>query len=66
MNDELSLDPWKDVLGIDVASERLQQNLAAYRDILAEIAKLRSLDLTDVPPAIVFEPTAPYRLKAKR
>jgi hypothetical protein len=66
MNDGPSLDPWKDVLGIDVAPERLQENLAAYRGILAEIVKLRSLDLTDVPPAIIFEPTAPYRLKARR
>lgn len=66
MNDGPSLDPWKDVLGVDVAPERLSENLAAYRDILAEIMKLRSLDLTDVPPAIIFEPTAPYRLKAKR
>lgn len=61
-----TLDPWKDVLGVDVAPERLHENLGAYRDILAEIVKLRSLDLTDVPPAVIFDPTAPYRLKGKR
>jgi hypothetical protein len=30
--------------------------LAAFQPIAQEIAKLRSLDLTDVHPAIVFSP----------
>ena len=59
-------DPYKDVLGLDLPPERLQEVLAAYRGILAEINKLRTLDLTDVYPAIVFEPTAPYRAGRKR
>jgi len=59
-------DPWKDILGIDLPPERLQEVLAAYRDILAEINKLRALDLTDTHPAIVFEPTAPYRAIGER
>lgn len=59
MND----DPYKDLFGLDLPPDRLQEVLAAYGDILAEIRKLRSLDLTDVHPAIVFEPTAPYRNK---
>ncbi len=63
MNDP---DLYKDVLGLDLPPERLQEVLAAYRDILAEIDKLRTLDLTDVHPAIVFEPTAPYRARGKR
>lgn len=66
MNDGPPLNPWKDVLGVDVAPERLHENLTAFRDILAEIVKLRSLDLTDVAPAVIFEPTAPYRLKGSR
>jgi hypothetical protein len=63
MNDS---DPYKDVLGLDLPPERLQEVLAACREILAEIDKLRSLDLTDTHPAILFEPTAPYRASGKR
>jgi len=37
------------------------ENLAAYRGILDEIVKLRMLDLTDIHPAVVFDPTLPYR-----
>ena len=55
------LDPFKDILGVDFAPERLQQNLDAFRSILAEIRKLRALDLTDIHPAVIFEPTAAYR-----
>jgi hypothetical protein len=40
---------------------RLAENLDAYRAILVEIQKLRSLDLTDVHPAIVYDPQIPYR-----
>lgn len=56
-------DPYKEHFGLDLAPERLQEVLAAYGDILRQIEKLRSLDLTDTHPAIVFEPTAPYRNK---
>jgi hypothetical protein len=59
-------DPYENVLGLDLPPERLQEVLAAYRDILAEIDKLRTLDLTDTHPAILFEPTAPYRAGGKR
>lgn len=61
MNEEPSLDPWKDILDVNVDDERLRRNLRPYRTILAEIRKLRALDLTDVHPAVIFEPTAPYR-----
>jgi len=54
-------DPYRDILGVDVTPERLDENLAAFDDIRREIVKLRQLDLTGVHPAIVFEPTAPYR-----
>jgi putative NADH-flavin reductase len=56
-----SLDPYRDILGVQFDAERLTENLAAFHDILREIQKLRQLDLTDVSPALVFEPTAPYR-----
>ena len=55
------LDPWKDVVGLDVDPERLAVDVAAFRDIHAELLKLRALDLTDTHPAVIFEPTAPYR-----
>ena len=60
MNDS-PLDPFKDILGIDLAPERLHENLAAYRSILTEIQKLRELDLTDIHPVVIFEPTAVWR-----
>ncbi len=55
------LDVWTDILDVQVNPERLKLNLASYTEILEEIKKLRALDLTDVHPAIIFEPTAPYR-----
>jgi hypothetical protein len=55
------LDLVRDVLGIDLPPERLARDLAAFARILEEIGKLRELDLTDIHPSIVFDPTAPYR-----
>lgn len=55
------LDPFKDLLGVDFTPQRLEQNLEAFRPILGEIRKLRALDLADVHPAVIFEPTAAYR-----
>jgi hypothetical protein len=51
------LDLLRDVLGLEVDTERQEAVLAAYRDVLREIMKLRALDLTDVHPAVVFAPT---------
>ena len=48
----------RDVLGLDLDPERRTAVLAAYRDVLRELEKLRALDLTDVHPAIVFSPIA--------
>ena len=45
-----------DVLGISLKPERVEENLNAYADILQEIAKLRTLDLSDVHPAVIFSP----------
>jgi len=61
MSEPNEIDPYRELFGLDLPPERLQEVLAAYGDILGEIRKLRDLDLTDVHPAIVFEPTAPYR-----
>lgn len=47
--------------GTPLDSERLQAVLAAYAPVLEEIARLRTLDLRDVHPAVIYEPTAPYR-----
>jgi len=54
-------DVWLDIIDVQVSSERLSENLDSYAEILSEIRKLRDLDLTDVHPAVIFEPTAPYR-----
>jgi len=51
--------------GIPLAPERLAEVLDAYAPIFEEIAKLRALDLTDVHPAVIFEPTAAYRKAAR-
>jgi len=45
-----------DVLGIELEQERRVVVLAAFQPVALEIAKLRSLDLTDVHPAVVFSP----------
>jgi hypothetical protein len=46
-----------EAVGIDVPIGDRAQLLAAYRGIAAEIAKLRTLDLTDEHPAVIFDPT---------
>jgi len=61
-----SLDPFRDILGVALAPERLAENLESYRAILDEIRKLRELDLTEVHPAVIFEPTAPYRQESEQ
>jgi hypothetical protein len=55
------LDLVRDVLGIELPPEHLAENLAAFARILEEIRKLRTLDLTDIHPSVVFDPTVPYR-----
>lgn len=53
-------DPYKDIVGVDFPPERLDKNLQAFEDILSAIRKLRELDLTDVHPAVVFDPADGY------
>ena len=65
MTTKHSEDPFRHLLGLDLAPDRLEEVLSVYRDILKDIERLRELDLTDVHPAIVFEPTAPYRRGGK-
>jgi hypothetical protein len=50
------LDRLVDALGIRLDEERRAIVLAAFEPVAQEIAKLRSLDLTDVHPAVVFSP----------
>jgi hypothetical protein len=45
-----------EALGIQLEEERRSAVLAAFQPMAQEIAKLRSLDLTDVHPAVVFSP----------
>lgn len=45
-----------EAIGLDLDAQRRSVVLAAFRPIAAEIAKLRSLDLGDVYPAVVFSP----------
>jgi hypothetical protein len=47
-----------DALGIELEKERRAVVLAAFRPIAQEIAKLRSLDFTDIHPAVVFSPAS--------
>jgi hypothetical protein len=54
-----------EAIGLDLDPERRSVVLEAFRPIAAEIAKLRSLDLTSVYPAVVFSPTTGLPNKPK-
>jgi hypothetical protein len=47
--------------GTPLDEGRLRQVIAAYAPIHEEIIRLRELDLSDVHPAVIFEPTAAWR-----
>jgi hypothetical protein len=49
------------VCGTPLEPQRLRALLADCRPILDEIARLREVDLADLHPALIFDPTAPYR-----
>jgi hypothetical protein len=57
---DVELDPFKDILGVAFDERRLGENIAAFAPILDEIRKLRSLDLTEVHPVVVFDPAQGY------
>ncbi|WP_267427057.1 DUF1028 domain-containing protein [Methylobacterium sp. GC_Met_2] len=51
-----------DVIGLPPeAAERMAHLQAQFAPVLAEIRTLRALDLTQVHPAILFDPSLPYR-----
>lgn len=54
------LEPYRDILGVDLDPARLDANVQAFEDILNAIRKLRECDLTDVHPAVVFDPASGY------
>lgn len=60
MSKKSSLDPYKDILGVDFTPERLDENLQAFEGILEAIKKLRELDMTNVHPSVIFDPTDGY------
>jgi hypothetical protein len=45
--------------------DRLQEVVRAYAPIFEEISRLKDLDLKTTHPAVIFEPTAPYRVSAR-
>ena len=51
----------KRLSGTTLGTDRLREVVAAYESIFEEISRLKELDLRDVHPAVLFEPTAPYR-----
>jgi hypothetical protein len=51
-------DLYRDILGIDLPAERLTEILRLYADILGAVTRLRALDLTEVHPAVLFDPAS--------
>lgn len=52
-------------MGVAFAPDRAANNLTTYRTILADILKLRELDLSDLHPAVVFDPTFAYSMRGR-
>lgn len=50
----------RDVFGMTLDAERVEENLEAFAAILKEIEKLRALDLKDIHPAVVFKPNTDH------
>ena len=55
------MDALRDIAGLDLLPEQLAAELEVFRVISEEIRKLRSLDLTDVHPALVYDPLLGHR-----
>lgn len=55
------MDPFRDILGLELPPEQYEAELAVFRTIAEEIRKLRSLDLTEVHPAVVYDPLLGHR-----
>lgn len=60
MTTRSQLDPFRDILGVNLDSRQIEENLKAFQPILEEIQKLRTLDLTDVHPVVIFDPEQGY------
>jgi len=56
MGEPEALEILRSIVGLDLDDERLRELLAASRAIRGEIARLRDLDLSEVHPAVVFDP----------
>jgi hypothetical protein len=56
------MDLWTDIIGLNVPEERRAELLHAFETIAVEIRKLRALDLGDLHPAVVFDPTIGERV----
>jgi hypothetical protein len=55
------LPPLQDIIGLDLPDAELARELEAFADIAAAIRRLRALDLTEVHPVVIYDPTLPYR-----
>ncbi len=60
---EKTPDLYRDILGIDLSPERLAEILRLYASILDAVKQLRALDLTDVHPAVVFDPSSGWEVE---
>ena len=49
------------VFGLDLDRARLETVLKELEPVLAEVTKLRQLDLHDLDPAVVYDPETCYR-----
>jgi hypothetical protein len=57
------MDRLREILGIDLPNDTLHAMLLAYETMHREIRKLRTFDLTDIHPAVVYDPLVAYRDK---
>ncbi len=54
----------KEIIGLDLPDTELAEELAAFADIAAAIRRLRMLDLTEIHPVVIYDPTLSYRSRA--
>lgn len=54
-------DLMKDVIGLRHEAGRIAHLLAQFAPVLAEIETMRALDLEQVHPPLIFDPSLPYR-----
>ena len=49
------------IFGLDLERERFQIVIKELETVLAEVMKLRELDLHELDPAVIFDPETSYR-----